>query len=74
MYEGLHVLGLATAAMFQPAPEKVVMFFISAVVLSVPPAEAVCPLVTMSQKELCTMPPAPTKPPAVTELVALPVE
>ncbi len=47
---------LATAVMFQPALEKVAMFFISAVVLPVPPSEVACPLVWVSQKELITAP------------------
>lgn len=41
----------ATAAMLQSAPEKVAILFISAVVLPVPPSEADCPLVSMSQTD-----------------------
>ena len=45
-----------TVIMFQPASEKVAMFFISAVVLPVPPAEVDCPLVWVSHEELLTVP------------------
>ena len=54
MYAGLRVLGFATAMMCHVAPENVVILFISAVVLPVPPAEVACPLVSVSQKELLT--------------------
>ena len=46
--------GPPTATMSHAAPEKVVMFCISTVVLPVPPAEVACPLVSVSQKELLT--------------------
>ena len=69
------MLELATAIMFQPAPEEVAMLFISAVVLPVPPAELVWPLVKISQKELRTVAVLyPTRPPTCIEPVTLPVE
>lgn len=45
------MLELATVIMFHAA-EKVVMLFICVVVLTIPPPEVVCPLVSVSQKEL----------------------
>jgi hypothetical protein len=46
--------GPPTAPMSHAAPEKVVMFCISTVVLPVPPSEVACPLVSVSEKELLT--------------------
>ena len=69
------MLGFATATMFQPAPVKVAMLFISSVVLPVPAAEFVWPLVNISQKELLTVAMLyPTRQPTCVEPVTLPVE
>ena len=62
--------------MFHAAPEKMVIFFISAVVLPVPPSEVACPLVSISQKELLTVPSlfSPTRPPTGPSPLTVPVE
>src|SRR4030042_1617273 len=60
----------------QPASMKVFCFCISAVVLPVPPPLVVCPLVSISQKELLIWPPPcnPTNPPTSILPKTLPVE
>ena len=69
--------------MYQALSEKVVMSFISAVLLPVPPAEVLlpvlpaevdCPLVSVSHKESVTEPSlGPTRPPTFKEPLTLPV-